>query len=84
MKSQFKFTSLLLALIIALGSFSACAESGNSNDSTEDSGTQTESSTVTDNENAADLSLFPENAFPIFDGKTYAVKVVTSDTASSA
>jgi beta-lactamase superfamily II metal-dependent hydrolase len=84
MKSQFKFTSLLLALIIALGSFSACAESGNSNDNTEDSGTQAESSTVTDNENAADLSLFPENAFPIFDGKTYAVKVVTSDTASSA
>ena len=82
MKSLLKITSLLLALIMMLGAITACTNGGGK----ETDATESESSTETETDSAekANLSLFPENAFPIFDGKTYAAKVVTSDTASSA
>ena len=77
-----KNLALLLALIMMLGAITACTNGGGK----ETDATESESSTETETDSAekANLSLFPENAFPIFDGKTYAAKVVTSDTASSA
>ena len=84
MKKQkhFKFIALLLAFIIALGAITACNSSSNTNGESESE--ESETSSNCEATEKADLSLFPENAFPIFDGKSYAAKVVTSDTATSA
>ena len=84
MKKQkhFKFIALLLAFIIALGAITACNSSSNTNGESESE--ESEPSSNSEATEKADLSLFPENAFPIFDGKSYAAKVVTSDTATSA
>ena len=82
MKSHFKIIALILALIMALGTITACNNADT--DATDSDNTESESSTSTDDSTAANLSLFPENAFPIFDGSVYAAKVVTSDTAGSS
>ena len=81
MKTCFKLTALILALITVLASFTACNNSNNK----ETNNTESESNTELSTENTAsfDLSHFPENAFPIFDGSSYVSKVVTSDTADS-
>lgn len=81
MNTLLKITALLLALIMMLGAITACNSA--SSETTESTDTESESSTDAQATDKADLSLFPENAFPIFDGKIYAAKVVTSDTASS-
>ena len=81
MKTLLKITALLLALIMMLGAITACNSA--SSETTESTDTESKSSTDAQATDKADLSLFPENAFPIFDGKIYAAKVVTSDTASS-
>lgn len=79
-----KFIALLLLLAIMLSALSACTNSSNEGGESEDISTKDESSIATDTTDTVNLALFPENAFPIFDGKVYAIKVVTSDTASTA
>ena len=83
MNSQFKIIALLLALVMLLGAITACSNATNENDGESDNDTASGTSTDAEVVSKADLSLFPENAFPIFDGTAYATKVVTSDTASS-
>ena len=79
MKKILKLISLMLALILALSAIAACTDAKSNESDESESISETKETTQ-----SADLSLFPENAFPLFDGKLYAVSVVTSDTASSA
>ena len=81
MKTRFKLISILLALLTVLTAFTACNNS--SNDNNNNTNTESESVTETESSSKPDLSLFPENAFPIFNGTEYIAKVVTSDTANS-
>lgn len=78
MKILLKLISLMLALILALAAITACTEAESSGSGDSESDTESKEATQ-----GIDLSLFPENAYPIFDGKLYTVSVVTSDTASS-
>ena len=64
-----------------LVSLSACSNSNNNE--TDDPKTDASTEENTESKVNYDLSLFPENAFPLFDGLAYVAKVVTSDTANS-
>lgn len=95
MKKALKLISLILSIIMMLSVFAACGktadnngESENDSDNIKNDGSGSINNTDESSENGgndappADLTKFPENAFPLFDGSAYAVKVVCSDTAS--
>lgn len=95
MKKALKLISLILSIIMMLSVFAACGktadnngESENDSDNITNDGSGSINNTDESSENGgndappADLTKFPENAFPLFDGSAYAVKVVCSDTAS--
>ena len=77
-KPLIKSTSIFLIIIILASALFACQDAENA----ETEGLDT--SEITENNSAPDLSMFPENAFPIFDGTNYTLKVVCSDTANEA
>ena len=80
-KLLIKSTSAILVLLMLLSALFACTEapSNEATDTSDTSESQAESEST-----SADLSMFPENAFPIFNGKDYTLKVVCSDTANEA
>ena len=92
-----KTISLLLTVIMILSALSACAktvegedESLSDSDYTSNSNQDTNADEEVDPDEGegvytpeVDESKFPENAFPIFDGSAYTVKVVVSDKASN-
>lgn len=90
MKKTLKLISLILSVIMILSAFAACSRP--QNDETEENSDNALSSDTNGNESEdagndedappADITKFPENVFPIFDGSLYAIKVVCSDTAT--
>ena len=93
MKKTLKLISLILSIIMLLSTLAACARpQSDENDSDSDGTTIGDESKETnggssedeDDTPPADITKFPENAFPIFDGSVYATKVVCSDTADEA
>jgi hypothetical protein len=97
-KLLLKSISLMIVLIMASSTLLSCAsklneENGSDSDSDQvlESGLiggsdEIDGETVNGTENytpEVDASKFPENAFPIFDGTAYTVRVVVSDTASA-
>ena len=95
MKMMIKLISLLLVTIITVTVLFSCAskldtENGsdaNSNISSEFESGSDQLNYETDVEEnytpTVDASKFPENAFPIFDGAAYTVKVINSNTANA-
>lgn len=96
-KLLLKSISLMIVLIMASSTLLSCAsklneENGSDSDSDQvlesgllDGSDKIDGETVNGTENytpEVDASKFPENAFPIFDGTAYTVRVVVSDTAS--
>ena len=93
-----KSISLMIVLIMASSTLLSCAsklneENGSDSDSDQvlesgliDGSDEIDGETVNGTENytpEVDASKFPENAFPIFDGTAYTVRVVVSDTANA-
>ena len=93
-----KAISLLLTVIMILSALSACAKAVEGEDeSLSDSDYSSNSNQNSNNSNDSsdsdvgegvytpivDESKFPENAFPIFDGSAYTVKVIVSDKATN-
>ena len=79
-----KSISLLLVIIMASTALLSCVSSPNeeTEGSTDATVTDTEKS-ETDVPGSVDASKFPKDAFPIFDGKNYTVRVVNADAAST-
>ena len=96
MKKAIKAIALLLSLIMLLSTLAACSKPLAENEGSDGSSENTDATTETNKNSSsedeeidnsapdADISKFPENVFPIFDGKSYAIKVVCSDTANEA
>ena len=93
-----KVISLLLTVIMILSALSACAKtvegedeslsdsdySSNSNQNSSDNGEATDSDVGEGIYTPiVDESKFPKNAFPIFDGSAYTIKVIVSDKATN-
>ena len=76
-----KLTSVFLTTIMILLALAACNNSANNETDGSDTSETNDSTNTSDQ---LDLSMFPENAFPIFDGNAYTLKVVCSDTANEA
>ena len=97
-KLLLKSISLMIVLIMTSSTLLSCASKLNEENGSDSSSDQSLESgiiggsdeiggeTVNGTENytpEVDASKFPENAFPIFDGTAYTVRVVVSDTASA-
>lgn len=93
MKNCLKIISLILSIIMMLTAITSCGsqiDDENSSD-TNESNIFSDSSNTDESNNGGeenynpnvDLNKFPKNAFPIFDGSSYTVKVVISSNASS-
>lgn len=91
-----KFISLLLVALMMITTLSSCAQDLNNETENElnsefesDSGLNESNGNSSENESEGsytpivDETKFPENAFPIFDGSAYTVKVVVSNSASA-
>ena len=87
MKMMIKLISLFLVTIITVTALFSCASNQNSDISSEFESDSDQLNYETDVEEhytpTVDASKFPENAFPIFDGAAYTVKVINSNTANA-
>ena len=74
-KRLIKAISILLTVLMLASALFACNQSLPE---------ETDSTSDTESNESTDSKLFPEGAFPIFNGSDYVLKVVSSDTANEA